>query len=103
MATPTYIWNVRHLDCEPSVGSFTDVVVTVYWDCVGLTSTSAMNPKTRQSGTCTLPAPKAPFTPYTDLTKDQVLAWIWANGVNKDAVEAQIWKDIRPLPWSNNG
>ena len=96
-----FIWNVRHLDCEPSVGSLADVVVNVEWVCNGVIepqgSFSAKNVKT---GTCTLPAPDAAdFTAYADLTKDQVLAWIWANGVNKAAVEAEIFKAIRPLPW----
>jgi hypothetical protein len=50
------------------------------------------------------------FTPYDQLTKEQVLGWIWANGVDKDATEAavaqQIENQINPpivspaLPWS---
>ena len=61
--------------------------------------------------TCTLPpADPASFTPYADLTQDQVLAWIWANGVDKDATEAALAQQIEnqknppvvqpPLPWA---
>jgi hypothetical protein len=49
------------------------------------------------------------FTPYADLTQDQVLGWVWSSGVNKDATEAavagQIENQINPpvimpeLPW----
>lgn len=33
-------------------------------------------------------------TPYADLTKAQVLDWCWANGVDKDAVEAGLAAQI---------
>jgi hypothetical protein len=49
------------------------------------------------------------FTPYADLTLDQVLGWVWANGVDKDATEAAVEGQIEaqknppvvspPLPW----
>lgn len=51
-----------------------------------------------------------PFTPYDQLTQDQVLGWCWANGVDKDAVEAQVSSQLEemlnppvvapPLPWA---
>jgi hypothetical protein len=50
------------------------------------------------------------FTPYSDLTLDQVLGWVWANGVDKDATEAAVQQQIDnqinppivapPLPWA---
>jgi hypothetical protein len=50
------------------------------------------------------------FTPYADLTLDQVLGWVWANGVDKTATEAAVEGQIEaqknppivspPLPWS---
>ncbi len=49
------------------------------------------------------------FTPYADLTQEQVLGWIWANGVDKDATEAAVEQQIEnqknppivspKLPW----
>jgi hypothetical protein len=54
--------------------------------------------------------PGDPFTPYADLTQDQVLGWVWANGVDKDATEAAVAGQIEaqinppviqpPLPWA---
>jgi len=47
-------------------------------------------------------------TPYEDLTEEQVLGWVWANGVDKDAYEeslaAQIEAQKNPVtatgvPW----
>ena len=47
--------------------------------------------------------------PYDQLTQDQVLGWIWAAGVDKDATEAAVQQQINneinppvvtpPLPW----
>jgi len=44
------------------------------------------------------------------LTQEQVLGWIWANGVDKDATEAAVLQQIEnqknppvvapPLPWA---
>jgi len=51
-----------------------------------------------------------PYTPYAQLTQDQVLGWIWAGGVDKAATEAAVQAQIDnlinppvvqpPLPWS---
>jgi transcription elongation factor len=30
------------------------------------------------------------FTPYDQVTKAEVLAWCWGNGVDKDAIEAAL-------------
>jgi hypothetical protein len=53
----------------------------------------------------------ATYIPYANLTKEDVLGWIWASGVDKDATEAavqqQIDTAINPpvitptLPWEN--
>jgi len=57
-----------------------------------------------------VPAPSGSFTPYANLTQDQVLGWIYANGVDKAATEAAVEQQIQqqiaptvqtpPLPWS---
>ena len=47
-------------------------------------------------GTCgfTYDASSPDFTPYDQLTQDQVLGWCWANGVDKDAIEASLAANI---------
>jgi hypothetical protein len=61
--------------------------------------------------TCSLPSPDPEsFTPYASLTQEQVLSWIWANGVDKDATEAAVAQQIEnqknppvvspALPWA---
>jgi hypothetical protein len=101
-----FTWNVTAMDCYPQAEGETDVVFTVHWTLVGTQDTYNCS----VYSTCGVPAPTGAFTPYADLTQDQVLSWIWANGVDKDsaeaAVQAQIDAQITPtvvqpaLPWA---
>ena len=102
----TFTWTVTSMDCYPKFDDKIDVVFTVYWTLYGMSGThgSVMN------STCVVSAPEGTFTPYDQLTQEQVLGWIWANGVNKDATEAAVQQQIDnqinppvvtpPLPWS---
>lgn len=100
-------WNVSQLDCYPDVDGEVDVVFTVHWQCNGTDGT--YNGSVYSSTGVTLDA-EAPFTPYADLTQDQVLGWIWESGVDKAATEAAVAQQIEnqinppvvtpPLPWA---
>jgi hypothetical protein len=100
-------WTVTAMNCYPTVGSETDVVFTVHWTCSGNDGTYTSS----VYSTCSVPTPTGTtFTPYADLTQEQVLGWVWANGVDKDATEAAVQAQINnqinppvvtpPLPWS---
>ena len=104
--TIAYNWNVSQLDCYPDVDGEVDVVFTVHWNLTGTDGTYSGS----VYGTVgvTLDA-EVPFTPYSDLTLDQVLGWVWDSGVDKDASEANVAQQIAnqinppvvtpPLPW----
>ena len=85
-----YNWNITQLNCKPTEGNYTDVVVTAHWNCTSTEDTYTGY----VYGTCSFTAPEGTFTPYADLTLDQVLGWCWANGVDKDATEANVQKQI---------
>jgi hypothetical protein len=99
-------WNISQLDVKPTEGDYSDVVVTAHWDCVA----SEDGYSARVYGTASFPAPADDFTPFADLTLEQVLGWVWDNGVDKDATEAELLGNIEqqknppiiypPLPWS---
>ena len=73
-------WNIVQLDCYPEVDGETDVVFTAHWD---LTATEGeYSGRVYGSVGLTLDA-EAPFTPYNQLTKDQVIGWV------KDAMGAE--------------
>ena len=44
-------------------------------------------------GTCSFAA-ATPAVPYASVTMQEVLAWCWANGVDKDAYEASLAANI---------
>ena len=105
MAT-TITWVIEQLDVKPSEASYTDVVITAHWRCNGADG----NYTGTVYGTCGFNQPGDPFTPYDQLTQDQVLGWCWASGVDKTATEANVEQQIQnqinppvitpPLPWS---
>ena len=103
----TFTWSVTALNCYPQADGQTDVVFTVHWTLSGTDGTYNGS----VYSTCSVPAPEGTFTPYDQLTQDQVLGWIWANGVDKDSAEAAVQQQIDnqinppvvtpPLPWAN--
>jgi hypothetical protein len=103
-----FTWTVSRLDCYPQYDNQTDVVFVVHWTCSGTDGT--YNGSVYSTCSVTYVAGTS-FTPYDQLTQNQVLGWIWAGGVDKDSAEAavqtQINDQINPpvispaLPWTN--
>jgi len=101
----TLSWIIERLLCKPVEGSLTDVVITADWRCNGSQESF--------SGTCygstSFAPPSGSFTPYDQLTEQQVLDWCFANGVDQAAIEANVTQQINdqinppiiapPLPW----
>ena len=101
----TILWLIERLLVKPVEGSETNVVITADWRCNGsLESFSGTC-----YGSCSFAPPSGSFTPYEDLTQDQVLQWCYENGVDKTAIEANVSLQIQnqinppvvtlPLPW----
>lgn len=111
MATIT--WQIQWMQCKPQEDGLQDVVITAGWACNG-TQVSSTDPETTYNGsvysTASFPQPEGDFTPYADLTEEQVLGWCWANGVDKASAEAAVQQQIDnqinppvvqpPLPWA---
>ena len=109
MATIT--WNISQLDCLPYSAEGMDYVVTAHWQCTGYQDSGGTMYTGQVYSTTSFPVVQGPsFTPYASLTQDQVLGWIWANGVDKAATEAAVQQQIDnlinppivapPLPWA---
>ena len=98
-------WIIERLLVKPTEGSLTDVVITADWRCNG----SQDNYSGTCYGSCSFAPPSGLFTPYNDLTQEQVLDWCFANGVDQAAIEANVTAQIEaqinppvvslPLPW----
>jgi hypothetical protein len=78
-------WTSSNLDRKIETG----FVYQVHWQATavdGEHSASIVNTCSWSDGT--------PTVDYADLTQEQVLAWVWANGVDKDATEAALAAQI---------
>jgi hypothetical protein len=103
-------WQISAMDCKVSEGNLSDVVYLVHWRCSATETDGDKTYSASVYSTCSVPGPNpASFVPYNQLTQDEVLGWIWANGVDKAATEAAVQQQIYlqknpvvvspPLPW----
>ena len=106
MTTISIVWIIERLLVKPTEGSYTDVVITADWRCNG----SQDSYSGTCYGSCSFAPPTEGFTPYDQLTEQQVLDWCFSNGVDKTAIEANVSQQINdqidppvvvlPLPWN---
>jgi hypothetical protein len=100
------VWNVSELNCLPDAEGKQDYVICCHWQCNGVDGDYSGS----VYSTCSFAVVQGEaFTPYDQLTQDQVLGWVWANGVDKAATEAAVEQQIAnqinppivspPLPW----
>jgi hypothetical protein len=109
----TLSWIIERLLVRKVEGTYSDVVITADWRCNGTETIGTGDDEKTYSGTCygscSFAPPSGSFTPYEDLTQDQVLGWCFASGVDKTAIEANVTAQIAdqinppviapPLPW----
>jgi hypothetical protein len=105
----TITWIIEWMTASTTeINGHSEVVLNAGWRCNGADGTY----NATVYGSVGFPQPETggSFTPYADLTQDQVLGWCWSNGVNKDSTESEIQGLIQtqinppvvqpPLPWS---
>jgi len=105
----TITWVIEWMQTTPTTATPPETVITAGWRCNGAETANAVNYTATVYSTCSFPMPSGTFTPYDQLTQEQVLGWVWANGVDKDATEASVQTQIDnqinppiiqpPLPW----
>ena len=105
----TNTWGVVQMDAYPELDGKTDVVFTVHWNLTG--SDGTYTGYVYGSVGVTLD-PDAPYTPYDQLTQEQVVGWVQAALGEEQvaAYEANVAKQIEdqinppvvtpPLPWA---
>ena len=77
-------WNISQTDYETANGFIT----TAHWNCTAVDGEYSAS----VYGTCGFTG--TPTIPYAQVTMAEVLDWCWANGVDKDAVEAGLAANI---------
>jgi hypothetical protein len=94
-------WNILQLDRNTADG----FVTTAHWTV----SATDEDFSASSYGSCGFDGEL--ITPYEDLTKEQVLGWVWEK-VNKEETEASLASQIEAqknpvtatgVPWLNNG
>ena len=69
----TNTWVIEQMDCYPTYESQTDVVFTVHWR---INATDGTYTSTVYSAQAVPYTGGSSFTPYEDLTQDQVVGWV---------------------------
>jgi hypothetical protein len=106
----TFTWTVNQMIVVPQVDGKTQVVIDANWTCTGSQQNQGVVVTKNVFGSAQFELdPSSNFTPYSQLTQDQVLGWIWStDGVKTQAeqnVQDQIDEEIArpqvspPLPW----
>jgi hypothetical protein len=107
-----YTWTVNSMYTLPVVGDYQDVVVVATYTVSGTDGTYTAS---LGSNSCQFEAPSSDFTPYAQLTNDQVVGWIQdtigADGVAsyQSSIDGMIASQANPpieptsqtLPWAN--
>lgn len=95
----TITWTISQLDRKTADG----FVTTAHWRATAVDGDFSAT----TYATCSW-VDGQPTVPYADLTEQQVLEWVWASGVDKDATEAALAAQIAAqqnppvqsgLPW----
>lgn len=106
----TFIWEIVSMPAYPQAEDEADVVFEVNWQCQGQDQTADNIYRAVSAGTVAVTyTAGSPFTPYNQLTQDQV--WGWINpSIDRSEVEANLQAMIDeqknppvvtpPLPWA---
>ena len=75
----TFNWQVTSMTSYPEYAGETDVVFNVNWECIATeTSGGVLYGSTKVGNTSVTYHAGSPYTPYNQLTNDQVIGWVKA-------------------------
>jgi len=84
----TTTWTITQTDYLVADGFIT----TAHWNATAVDGEYTAS----AYSTCSF-ATATPSIPYTSVTENEVLSWIWSSGVDKDATEASLAQQIELL------
>lgn len=111
----TYTWTIHRLICIPEFRGKQNVVQSVQWSCRAEAEINGARYSETANTMSTINEyiEDTPFTPFGDLTQDQVFGWIFSNGLNKQAYEAtlasnleaqaRLAETVKMPPWATAG
>lgn len=84
----SYTWKINHLDTALSENGLEKVVKSCRWS---VDATDGESTSVSTYGYANFTAPETDsFVAYDSLTEQQVLDWVWANGVDKALTEKSL-------------
>lgn len=106
----TYNWQIVSMPAYSQIDGQSDVVFQVNWRCQAQDGSFGEYSAVANGSVPVTYTAGSPFTPYADLTQEQV--WGWINpSIDRPAIEADLQATIDaqknppvvtlPLPWSN--
>jgi hypothetical protein len=108
----SYTWDITNMRKAPTLEGMNNVIVHVRWTKTG-TDENGTTGVFQGATPLSLPA-SGSFTPYEELTKEQVLGWVQAVVVGtyeqhvNEQIQKQItkkndpWSDVTETPWGQN-
>ena len=106
----TFTWTILQMTCYTQEAGEADVVFQVQYQCRADETINDEPYFSLLNSAVMVPLTEGSFTPYDQLTEQQVLGWVWANGVDQAKVEAGLQVQIDnqitppivtpPLPWN---
>ena len=75
-----YTWEITQTDYDTTDGC----IIKVFWTCAG--DSAGLSGSTQ----LTPPHNREDMAPYAEVTEEMVLDWVWASGVDKEAIEVRI-------------
>jgi hypothetical protein len=92
-----YTWIISAMECIKNEGDLTDVVITIHWRYQATKDEFT----TDTYGAVSMPLPTGDdFTPYEELTKEQVVGWLEATLdvlAMEESLESQLDLLINPI------
>ena len=96
----TFNWVISTTEYDLQSADMDGAIIVAHWRC-NATQTegegdAAVTYNATNYGTAGFsPDPTSPdYTPYADVTEQQCLDWVWADGVDKDVIEASLAANI---------
>ena len=96
----TFTWQVSTTEYDLQPADMDGAIIVAHWRCNAEQTEGegdeAVTYNSTSYGTSGFsPDPTSPtYTPYADVTEAQCLDWCWADGVDKDSVEAGLQAKI---------
>ena len=99
----TFTWVVSQCDRVLADGGINNI----HWQCNATETASGTDYTAGSYGTCSLTydASSSDFIAYDNVTQNDCLSWIYANGIDKDAIETSLQGkiDLQITPTTGEG